>query len=95
MKKWYAIPGVLAAASLLLLHDLYSFFSLVKWDPAEQVDHAGTALYVFGGLFEINDRIPYSAAPSYFWGLCAAVTVSLLLTAVSFALIRRFSQRSR
>ena len=49
MKKWYAIPGVLAVASLLLLHDLYSFFSRVKWNPAEQVDNAGTALYVFGG----------------------------------------------
>lgn len=95
MKKWYAIPGVLAVASLLLLHDLYSFFSLVKWNPAEQVYNAGTALYVFGGLFEINDRIPYSAASDYFWGLCAAVAVCVLLTAAGFLLVHRFSRTAR
>ena len=85
MKKWYTISGILAVISLILLGDTLSF--LPRAFPG-QADGAGTALYLFGGLIEINDRIPYNAAPNYSWGLCAAAAICFLLTAVSFILAR-------
>ena len=91
MKKWYAVPGILAVISVLFFGDILSFFP----QAFGQRDGAGTALYLFGGLFEVNDRIPYSAAPDYFWGLCAAVAVSVFLTAASFLLVRHLVRKSR
>ena len=91
MKKWYAVPGILAVISVLFFGDILSFFP----QAFGQRDGAGTALYLFGGLFEVNDRIPYSAAPDYFWGLCAAAAVSVFLTAASFLLVRHPVRKSR
>ena len=91
MKKWYAVPGILAGISVLFFGDILSFFP----QAFGQRDGAGTALYLFGGLFEVNDRIPYSAAPDYFWGLCAAAAVSVFLTAASFLLVRHLVRKSR
>ena len=91
MKKWYAVPGILAVISVLFFGDILSFVP----QAFGQRDGAGTALYLFGGLFEVNDRIPYSAAPDYFWGLCAAAAVSVFLTAASFLLVRHLVRKSR
>ena len=49
-------------------------------------DGEGTALYLLGGLVEINDRIPYAAAGPYLAGLC---TAAVLLAAAAVGLAGR------
>ena len=89
--QWYALPGVLVVISALFFEDILSFFP----QAFGQQDGAGTALYLSGGLFEVNDRIHYSAAADYFWGLCAAAVVSVFLTAASILLVRHLIRKAR
>lgn len=83
MKKLYAIPGFLAVLSVILCNDAISFLQKVDWSPNASTN-AGTALYLFSGIIEVNDRIPYSATPEYFIGLSVVVTICIAITVVAF-----------
>ncbi len=83
MKKRMAPGIVLSLLAVYLAFESASLYSRITGpDGAFLTDaDSGIGLYLFGGLLEINDHLPYRDAPLYFFVLCA-VTALLALAAV-------------
>ena len=80
MKK-YIPAGFFGLISLGLLIDCVKLYTRVDWSPHAS-DSSGIGLYLFGGLLEVKENLPYCDTPKYFWGLCAATVVSMIMTAL-------------
>ena len=82
MKK-RMIPGiVLSLLTVYMAFETVCLYSRITGpDGAFLTGDGGIGLYLFGGLLEINDHLPYRDAPLYFFVLCA-VTALLALAAV-------------
>ena len=82
MKK-RMIPGiVLSVLAVYLAFETFLMYRCITGpDGAFLTGDGGIGLYLFGGLLEINDHLPYRDAPLYFFALCA-VTALLALAAV-------------
>ena len=82
MKKRMAPGIVLSVLAVYLAFESASLYSRITGpDGAFLIGDGGIGLYLFGGLLEINDHLPYRDAPLYFFVLCA-VTALLALAAV-------------
>lgn len=78
------IPGILLAFSALMLAlDTCCLYGRITAPDGSFLTGtaSGIGLYLFGGLLEIQDHLPYLFAPWYFFGLCA-VTVTAALTSI-------------
>lgn len=83
MKK-HMPPGIVLSvlAVYLAFESAYLYSRITGPGGAFLTDaDSGIGLYLFGGLLEINDHLPYRDAPLYFFTLCA-VTVLLALAAM-------------
>ena len=83
MKK-HMPPGIVLSvlAVYLAFESAYLYSRITGPGGAFLTDaDSGIGLYLFGGLLEINDHLPYRDAPLYFFALCA-VTVLLALAAM-------------
>ena len=83
MKK-RMIPGILLSAlAVYMAFETVLLYNLITRPDGTFITDADVAfgLYLFGGLLEINDHLPYRDAPLYFFVLCA-VTALLALAAV-------------
>ena len=82
MKKRMAPGIVLSVLAVYLAFETFLMYSRITGpDGAFLTGDGGIGLYLFGGLLEINDHLPYWDAPLYFFVLCA-VTALLALAAV-------------
>ena len=82
MKKLMAPGIVLSVLAVYLAFETFLMYSRITGpDGAFLTGDGGIGLYLFGGLLEINDHLPYRDAPLYFFVLCA-VTALLALAAV-------------
>ena len=82
MKKLMAPGIVLSVLAVYLAFETFLMYSRITGpDGAFLTGDGGIGLYLFGGLLEINDHLPYRDAPLYFFALCA-VTALLALAAV-------------
>ena len=78
------IPGMLLAfAALMLALDTCSLYGRITAPDGSFLTGSagGIGLYLFGGLLEIQDHLPYLFAPWYFFGLCT-VTATTALTSI-------------
>lgn len=78
MKKSYVGSGAAFFVAVLLLIDAISFGAKIA---GKSGSGSGTALYLFFGMWEVNDRITYDAAPYYLVGLYVFVGLALAITA--------------
>ena len=83
MKKRMTPGIVLSVLAVYLAFETFLMYSRITGpDGAFLTDaDSGIGLYLFGGLLEINDHLPYRDAPPYLFALCA-VTALLTLAAV-------------
>lgn len=82
MKKRMTPGIVLSVLAVYLAFETFLMYSRITGpDGAFLTGDGGIGLYLFGGLLEINDHLPYRDAPLYFFVLCA-VTALLALAAV-------------
>ena len=66
-----AIINLLAVA---LCFDIKRIYDLCQFK-----DGAGIGIYIFSGLIEINDKVPYDKVPLYLMVLAAVVAAVLIL----------------
>lgn len=89
MKKY--IPALLLVLlSVVLLLDCIALYPRVDWSP-DASDRSGIGLYLFGGLLEINENIPFCDTPKYFTGLCVVTAASFAIAAAAFFAAKRKS----
>lgn len=82
--KWRMVPGILFAfAALMLALDTCCLYARITAPDGTFLTGTagGIGLYLFGGLVEVQEHLPYQYAPLYFFGLCA-VTATAALAAV-------------
>ena len=87
MKK-YVPAMILLMISVLLLFDCMVLYPRVDWSSNASAS-SGIGLYLFGGLLEVNDSIPYCDTPDFFKGLCAATVSCFGLAVAAFVAGRR------
>lgn len=94
MKK-HMTPGiVLSALSVYLAFETFLMYRCITGpDGAFLTGDGGIGLYLFGGLLEINDHLPYRDAPLYFFVLCAVTALLALAAALCFWRARRDAAR--
>ena len=87
MKKY--IPAVLfALLAVILLTDCLALYPRVDWSPDASAT-SGIGLYLFGGLLEVSEQLPYSETPGAFRGLCGCTAVTAGLALLCFFFARR------
>ena len=82
--KWRMVPGILFAFSALMLAlDTCCLYGRITAPDGTFLTGTagGIGRYLFGGLLEVQEHLPYQYAPLYFFGLCA-VTAAAALAAV-------------
>ena len=94
MKKRMAPGIVLSVLAVYLAFESASLYSRITGpDGAFLTGDGGIGLYLFGGLLEINDHLPYRDAPLYFFVLCAVTALLALAAALCFWRARRDAAR--
>ena len=80
MKKRMAPGIVLSLLTVYLAFESASLYSRITGpDGAFLTDaDSGIGLYLFGGLLEINDHLPYRDAPPYLFALCLLTLAAVL-----------------
>ena len=95
MKK-RMIPGiVLSALAVYMAFETVLLYNLITRPDGTFITDADVAfgLYLFGGLLEINDHLPYRDAPLYFFVLCAVTVLPALAAVFCFWRARRDAVR--
>ena len=94
MKKHMAPGIVLSLLAVYLAFESASLYSRITGpDGAFLTGDGGIGLYLFGGLLEINDHLPYRDAPLYFFVLCAVTALLALAAVLCFRWARRGKAR--
>ena len=87
MKKY--IPAMLfALLACVLLADCVMLYPRVDWSPDASAT-SGIGLYLFGGLLEVKEHLPYCDTPEAFLGLCGFTAAAFALAALCFFAARR------
>ena len=87
MKKY--IPAMLfALLACVLLADCVMLYPRVDWSPDASAA-SGIGLYLFGGLLEVKEHLPYCDTPEAFLGLCGFAAAVLGLALLCFFAARR------
>lgn len=79
MKK--IVVAIINLLAVVLCFDIKHIYNLCQFR-----DGAGIGIYIFSGLIEINDKVPYDNVPIYLVGLA---TVVLTVAIFDFFLIRK------
>ncbi len=76
MKK--AVIAIINLLAVALCFDIKRIYDLCQFK-----DGAGIGIYIFSGLVEINDKVPYDKVPLYLMAL-AAVVIAVVIFDVGF-----------
>ncbi|NLD88484.1 MAG: hypothetical protein GX633_09570 [Clostridiales bacterium] len=85
MKKYLTTGIILFMVSLILFIDALKFRYCIVNGVGD-----GSGLYLFFGIWEINDTIPYSIAPNYLYplyliaGLFSALAIYFIYKVIKF-----------
>lgn len=94
MKKRMTPGIVLSVLAVYLAFETFLMYSRITGpDGAFLTGDGGIGLYLFGGLLEINDHLPYRDAPLYFFVLCAVTALLALAAVLCFRWARRGKAR--
>ena len=72
MKK--IVIAIINLLTVALCFDIKRIYDLCQFK-----DGAGIGIYIFSGLIEINDKVPYDKVPLYLMVLAAVVAAVLIL----------------
>ena len=90
MKKRMTPGIVLSVLAVYLAFETFLMYSRITGpDGAFLTGDGGIGLYLFGGLLEINDHLPYRDAPPYLFALCAVTALLTLAAVLCFRWARR------
>ena len=94
MKKRMTPGIVLSVLAVYLAFETFLIYRRITGpDGAFLTADSGIGLYLFGGLLEINDHLPYRDAPLYFFALCTVTALLVLAAALCFWRARRDAAR--
>ncbi|MBQ3008493.1 MAG: hypothetical protein IJD80_02785 [Oscillospiraceae bacterium] len=72
MKRF--IIALINLLAVILCFDIKNIYSLYQFK-----DGAGIGIYIFSGLIEINDKVPYSKVPVYLMALSTVVVAIVII----------------